>query len=83
MILKNYVMTMRTITLKEYSKIPIIVKDGKVNNPTLEIGDYVLLREGDDIKDVGDVTNVYEVIALSSDRQELLPTVIRAITNGY
>lgn len=67
-----------TITLKEYDNLPIMYDDeGNFKRMNLKIGDYYLMREPDDVRDVGDVVSVYEVVRLTETGHESKITVLK------
>lgn len=63
---------MKTISLKEYEKLPILYnEDGSFRrNMKLKPGDYFLIKEPEDFKEVGDCVTVYKVIRLTDVGEE-------------
>jgi hypothetical protein len=65
-------MSIETIKLRDYEKLPIIYdKDGEINeHPTMKIGDIYLIREPEKFPEVGDVISVYKIINVTEYSNE-------------
>lgn len=66
------------MTLKEYNSIPYLYGDDmQIKRLKMKVGDYYIMREPADDKEVGDVCSVYEIIRLTETGHESKVTTIR------
>lgn len=73
-------MSIKAMKLAVYESLPIIYdSDGDFDKRfQLQVGDYFLLREPDENKEVGDIVSVYEVIKIKDDdSEESRPVIFR------
>jgi len=70
---------MKTITLKEYSQIPIIYDDdGNFDiRLKMKVGDHYVMREPINAIDIGSVVSVYEIIRLTKTGNESKITMLK------
>ena len=72
-------MAIPTIRLKDYEKLPIIYnQDGEFDDRLkLGVGDFYIMREPENIPDIGDVVSVYKIIHTTKYSNESKIEVLR------
>jgi hypothetical protein len=69
---------MNTITLKDYDNIPVMYnEDGDFVRMGLDVGDYYIMRERDDLIERGMMVSVYEVVRITKTGHESKYTMLR------